>query len=210
MLDISYIRDNTQLVKQAVVKKKSSVDIDELLELDIKRRVLLTKIDELKNKQKTLSQEIPTLEGNAKQDLLTTLSGIKKDIQEQESTLEPIKKSFNDLMLQVPQVPHASVPDGSSDENNIQVKEWGGKPEFSFEPKSHIDLMTKHGMVDLERGAKVHGFRGYYLMGDGARLSWAIWNYANQFFQQRGFVPVLPPTIVREENLYGTRLDRPG
>jgi seryl-tRNA synthetase len=64
--------------------------------------------------------------------------------------------------------------------------------------------MLKHNMVDFERGAKVHGFRGYYLMGDGARLSWAIWNYANQFFQEKGFVPMIPPTIVRKANLYGT------
>src|SRR3989344_4311388 len=64
--------------------------------------------------------------------------------------------------------------------------------------------MVKHNMVDFEHGAKVHGFRGYYLLGDGARLSWAIWNYANDFFQGKGFIPMLPPTIVRKANLYGT------
>lgn len=86
----------------------------------------------------------------------------------------------------------------------MEIKTWGDKPKFDFEPKSHIDIMTKLKMVDFERGTKVHGFRGYYLLGDGARLSWAIWNYAQEFFLAKGFDPMLPPTIVRKANLYGT------
>ena len=108
------------------------------------------------------------------------------------------------LMLQVPNIPDMSVPDGDSDAENQEMKTWGEKPQFDFEPKSHIDIMTKLDMVDFERGTKVHGFRGYYLKNDGARLSWAIWNYANEFFGAKGFTPILPPVIVKKENLYGT------
>lgn len=115
-----------------------------------------------------------------------------------------VMEEYTTLMLQVPQVPHSSVPDGDSDTDNIEVKRRGEQTTFDFEPQSHIDLMLAHQMVDFERGTKVHGFRGYYLIGDGARLSWAIWNYANAFFGQKGFIPMIPPVIVREDNLYGT------
>jgi seryl-tRNA synthetase len=97
-----------------------------------------------------------------------------------------------------------SVPDGDSDADNVEVKSWGDRTKFDFVPQSHIELMQKLGMVDFDRGTKVHGFRGYYLINDGALLSWAIWNYANEFFLRKGFSPMLPPTIVRKANLYGT------
>ena len=127
-----------------------------------------------------------------------------KNIQKDEEALKPLMEEWQALMLQVPQVPDMTVPDGDSDEDNQEVKVWGEQTTFDFAAKDHVELMTKHNMVDFERGAKVHGFRGYYLMGDGAKLSWAIWNYANQFFMNKGFVPVIPPTIVRKNNLYGT------
>jgi len=107
-------------------------------------------------------------------------------------------------MLQVPNIPDMSVPEGASDEENQEIKTWGEKTRFDFNPKNHIDIMQNLNMVDFERGSKVHGFRGYYLMNDGARLSWAIWNYANEFFGHKGFISMLPPAIVKKENLYGT------
>lgn len=136
---------------------------------------------------------------------------VKEDIQKDEDALKTVMEEWQALMLQVPQVPDMTVPDGDSDEDNVEVKKWtaadgeGGEPaRFDFEAKDHIDIMTKLGMVDFERGTKVHGFRGYYLLGDGAMLSWAIWNYAQEFFTQKGFTPILPPAIVRKNNLYGT------
>ncbi len=107
-------------------------------------------------------------------------------------------------MLQVPNIPDMSVPEGTSDADNKEVKSWGEKTQFSFEPKSHVDIMTTLGIVDFERGTKVHGFRGYYLQKGGARLSWAIWNYAQDFFLKKGFDPMIVPAIVRKSNLYGT------
>jgi len=104
----------------------------------------------------------------------------------------------------VPNIPDMSVPEGKSDADNQEVKAWGEQTQFPFEPKNHIDIMTKLNMVDFERGTKVHGFRGYYLINGGARLSWAIWNYAQEFFLAKGFNPMLVPAVVRKSNLYGT------
>jgi seryl-tRNA synthetase len=113
-------------------------------------------------------------------------------------------KFWQDLMLRVPNIPDMTVPDGASDADNQEIKSWGTKPTFTFEPKDHVELMTALKMADFERGSKVHGFRGYFLMGDGARLCFAIWNYALEFFGDKGFTPVIPPIVVRKLNLYGT------
>ena len=121
-----------------------------------------------------------------------------------EAELKKVLVDWQSLMLRVPNIPDMSVPEGNSDAENKEFKVWGDKPKFDFEPKDHIELMTKLGMVDFERGSKVHGFRGYYLTGDGVRLCFAIWNYALEFFGSKDFVPVMPPTIVRKINLYGT------
>jgi seryl-tRNA synthetase len=107
-------------------------------------------------------------------------------------------------MVQVPNVPDISVPDGESDADNQEVKSWGVKTPFPFTAKSHIELMERHRMADFERGVKVAGFRGYFLIGDGALLSFAIWRYAQDFFLKKGFSPMIVPSLVRRVNFLGT------
>ena len=96
------------------------------------------------------------------------------------------------------------MPDGDSDKDNEEVKRWGDLPKFDFEPKSHIEIMAALGMVDFERGAKVSGFRGYFLTGSGAMLCFAIWKYALDFFLSRGFTLMIAPSLVRKETLFGS------
>ena len=113
-------------------------------------------------------------------------------------------EAWQKMMLQVPNVSDMSVPEGKSDEDNQEVKTWGDKPTFTFEPKDHVEIMNSLKMVDFERGVKVHGFRGYFLTGEGVKLTFAIWNYAMDFFSKRGFLPVIPPVLDRKENFLGT------
>lgn len=205
MLDIKFIRENADIVKMAAQKKRMKVDIDRLIKIDDSRREIMQRLEAKRAEQKKASDAIPTTSDPAvRQQLIADMQVLKADIQKDEEALKPVMEEWQALMLQVPNIPDMTVPDGDSDADNEEVKVWGEKTVFPFEAKDHVELMTKHGMVDFERGAKVHGFRGYYLLGDGARLSWAIWNYANDFFQQKGFVPVLPPAVVRKANLYGT------
>ena len=205
MLDIKFIRDNLEVVKMAATKKHIEIDLDRLVELDDKRRELKQVVETKKAEQNKVSADIVGApDPNAKQQLITEMQDLKAEIQKDEEQLKPVMEEWQKLMLQVPQVPDVTVPDGDSDEDNQEVKVWGDKPKFDFEPKDHVEIMTNLNMVDFERGTKVHGFRGYYLLGDGARLSWAIWNYAQDFFGEKGFTPILPPTIVRKQNLYGT------
>lgn len=205
MLDIKFIRENLDLVKLAATKKKITIDLDRLVVVDDSRRAIMQRMEERKAEQNRVSDGIPTAQDPViRQQLITEMQALKAEIQQDEEALKPVLEEWQALMLQVPNIPDMSVPDGNSDADNEEIKTWGEKTKFAFEAKDHVELMNKHGMVDFERGSKVHGFRGYYLLGDGARLSWAIWNYANAFFQDKGFVPVIPPSIVRKANLYGT------
>lgn len=205
MLDIKFIRDNVEIVKAAAIKKKIKVDIGRLLVVDDERRLVMTVLESKKAEQNRMSADIPTATDEVvKNQLINEMQALKAEIQADEEKLKPLLEEWKALMLQVPNIPDISVPDGNSDADNFEVKVWGEQTQFSFPAKDHIELMNMHGMVDFERGTKVHGFRGYFLKGDGARLSWAIWNYANDFFGQRGFEPLLGPTIVRKSNLYGT------
>lgn len=204
MLDIKFIRENLDIVKLAAQKKRITIDLDRLVSVDDSRREIMQRMEDKKAEQNKLGEAVPNASDNERPSLIAALTDLKAAIQAEEESLKPVMEEWQKLMLQVPQVPDMTVPDGASDEENQEVKVWGDKTKFTFEAKDHVELMNKHKMVDFERGAKVHGFRGYYLLGDGAKLSWAIWNYANQFFMDKGFTPVIPPTIVRKQNLYGT------
>jgi len=205
MLDIKFIRENKDLIQAGAKKKHVEFDVEELMTLDDERRATLATVERMRTEQNIYTEKIPrTLNENDKQRFIGEMQELKEKLKVEEEKLKKIMLDWKKLMLQVPNIPDISVPEGVSDEENQEIKAWGEKTLFDFEPKSHTDIMTNLGMVDFERGIKVHGFRGYYLIGDGARLSWAIWNYANDFFGDKGFVPMLPPVIVRKENLYGT------
>jgi len=204
MLDIKFIRENADIVKMAATKKKIKVDIDRLLALDDERRLRMTSLETKKAEQNKVSSEIQSADDSRRATLIASMQALKAEIQSEEESLKPVMEEWQSLMLQVPNIPDMTVPDGDSDADNVEIRTWGEQTKFNFEPKDHIEIMLAHKMVDFERGAKVHGFRGYYLLGDGARLMWAIWNYANDFFTQRDFVQMIPPTIVRKQNLYGT------
>ena len=165
MLDIKFIRENADIIKMAAKKKHIDIDIDQLLKVDDSRRAVMQQMEEKKAEQNRVSDEIAkasdqTIRGQ----LITEMQGLKAEIQADEESLKPIMVEWQALMLQVPQVPDMSVPDGDSDADNEEIKVWGEKPKFDFTPKSHIDIMTELKMADFERGTKVHGFRGYFLL----------------------------------------------
>jgi seryl-tRNA synthetase len=204
MLDIKFIRENKDIVKAGAKKKHVTIDIDALIALDDKRKDLMASIEKKRSEQNSASEQIAKAPKEERIRLIDAMTLIKTELQKEEEAQKEVMKEWQTLMLKVPNVPDMSVPDGDTDADNKEAKVWGEKPKFSFTPKDHVEIMTGLGMVDFERGAKAHGFRGYYLTGAGAKLSFAIWSYAMDFFSKRGFTPVIPPVIVRKENLYGT------
>ena len=205
MLDIKFIRENKDLVAQATKKKHVDFKVEELIAVDDKRRTLLADVEKMRAEQNQASTQISSTDSKEERArLIKDMTAVKSELEKSESELKEVMKAWQELMLRVPNIPDMSVPEGNSDHDNKEVKVWGEKPKFSFEPKDHVEIMTKLGMADFERGQKVHGFRGYYLTGDGVRLCFAIWNYALDFFSGKKFTPMIPPTIVRKINLFGT------
>jgi seryl-tRNA synthetase len=204
MLDIDFIRDNQKLLERAAEIKHIDFDIDELIAVDDKRRELKSAVDNKREKQNNLSDKIAQTESESeRENLIQKSREIKEGLQEQEDELKETKEKWQELMMAVPNIPDMSVPAGEDESDNQEMKTWGQKPRFDFEPKSHVELMEANDLADFERGTKVHGFRGYFLTGMGAQLSWAVWNYARDFYADE-FQPVLPPAIVRKQFFYGT------
>jgi seryl-tRNA synthetase len=204
MLDIKFIRENKEVVQAGAKKKHVNINIDDLIALDDKRKEILSSLEKKRAEQNLISEKIPKATPEERQKMIDDMKVVKESMQKEEESLKEIMKNWQEAMLRVPNIPDMSVPEGDTDKDNKEVKVWGEKPNFTFEPKDHVELMTKLGMVDFERGAKVHGFRGYFLMGDGARLSFAIWQYAMEFFGNKKFIPIISPAIVRKIALYGT------
>ena len=204
MLDIKFIRENSDLIKQAVIKKHHKFDVDELVNLDTKRLEVLKAVEEFRAEQNWASENIIKAGDKEKAELITSMKRVKESLKKKEEELEEIMKTWRTLMLAVPNIPDMSVPEGNDDNGNIEVKKWGEVPKFDFEPLDHIALMEAHNMVDFERGTKTAGFRGYFLKNDAAILSIAIWQYVMQRWQKKDFEAMLVPSLVRREALLGT------
>ena len=192
------------MVKAAAEKKRLDFDVEKLIEVDEKRRKLLGKVEEMRAEQKVANNEIVKASSDERDKILEKMKTLKENLEREEEELKDVMREWQTLMLLVPNVPDTSVPEGDSDAENKEVKSWGVLPKFDFEPKSHIDIMTVLDMADFERGTKVAGFRGYFLKGTGALLSFAIWRYAIDFFVSRGFTLMIAPSLVRRETLLGT------
>jgi seryl-tRNA synthetase len=205
MLDIKFIRDNPDLIKEAVRKKHLSFNVDHLLITDSERVHVLAEVERMRAEQNDFSEKISrTSDPLERARMIEEMKGLKESLTAKEESLKQIMERWRALMLEVPNVPDITVPEGASDAENKEVKRWGEPTKFDFEPKSHIDLMLKHDMVDFERGAKVAGFRGYFLKGDGVLLAMAIWQLALKHFSGKGFQPMIVPSLVRRETFMGT------
>ncbi len=204
MLDIRFIRENPDLIKEAARKKHVSFDIESLIKLDDERKEALTVFENIRAEQNKLSDEVGKADPSERVAMAEKLKPIKEQVQNAENLVREITKAWQALMLEVPNVPDISVPEGGSDEENVEHSISGTRPEFSFEPKDHTELMEKLDMVDFERGTKVAGFRGYFLKNDAVLLQFALWQYFMQAIVAKGFSPLVVPSLVNKQTLYGT------
>ncbi len=205
MLDIKFIKENPDLIKAAATKKHITFDVDALLALEEKRREALSAFETIRAEQNRLSDEIPKApDAEIRTKLIESLKPIKEEVQAKEELVKTITKEWQLLMLQVPNVPDISVPEGASDEDNLEYRVWGEQPTFDFAVKDHTELMEARDMVDFERGTKVAGFRGYFLKNDAVLLQFALWQYFMQAIVAKGFAPLVVPSLVTKGTLYGT------
>ena len=204
MLDIKFIRENKDIVKAGVIKKHSNLNVDDLIAKDDERLELLKIVEDLRSKQNAVSGNIANLTPEEKSKALEEMKLVKEELQLNEEKLREVMVVWQKMMLDVPNVPDISVPDGDSDEDNLEIRTWGEIPHFEFTPKDHIELMENLDMVDFERGVKVSGFRGYFMKNDGAKLFFALWQYFLNYFIDQGYTPMIVPSLVRKESLIGT------
>jgi seryl-tRNA synthetase len=208
MLDIKFIRENSEIVQEAAKKKKVNFDVKKLVEVDDRRRSLIQILEEKKSIQNRESARLGNhfaLPEEERVETLKRMTVLKEEMKEIEEQLKAVMLEWQKLMIAVPNVPDMSVPDGESDADNKEVRKWGEIPTFNFAPKSHMELMQNLDMLDLERGTKVAGFRGYFLKNDGALLQFALWQFVQEFFQRKGgFVPMIAPSLVKKETFLGT------
>ncbi len=206
MLDIKFIRENADIIKLGVEKKRMSFNVDELIASDVKRLDILKAVEELRAKQNAVGEEIAKAMAN-KADAsaqITEMTFLKQELKKKEEELEEVMKTWRVLMLAVPNIPDMSVPEGVSADDNAEIKKWGEIKTFDFTPKDHIELMEAQDMVDFDRGVKTAGFRGYFLKNDGAMLEMAVWQYVMQRWTNKGFTPMLVPSLVKREALLGS------
>lgn len=206
MLDIKFIRENKELVLAGAKKKHIEVDIEELISLDDKRKELSLSIDKKRSEQNDFSEKIvKQSDEQEKRALIDSMKSLKESLLKEEEQLKEVMKSWQILMLKVPSPPDISVPEGESDEGNLEVKSFGEKPVFDFTPKSHIEIMLLNDMADFDRGVKVAGFRGYFLKNDAFKLQFALWNFVNDFFSKKnGFSQMIVPTVLNRQMFVGT------
>jgi len=202
MLDIKYIRENSEKIKEAVKNKNIDLNIDELLAIDDKRRALQLEIDELRAKRNKLADAGKSGKPSAAQ--IEEGKQIKSKVAEIEAELKIIQEKYLALMVRVPVIPSPETPIGKSGDDNVVAGEWGKKPEFKFKPKDHVQISEDLDLVDFERGVKTAGYRGYYLKGQGAQLVMSLMMYALNKMVEKGFTPFIPPTIVKGFALFGS------
>lgn len=194
MLDVNFIRQNPEVVKKAVQDKGINLDVDELLSLDQKRREIISKVDALRHEKNLASQTRDIEKGKQ----------VKQELDAWETELREAEEHFNHMLLFVPNIPAIDSPIGPNDDYNREISKWGEIPKFDFTPKDHIELGKGLDILDLEQGARVAGFRGYYLKNEGAILHLALLNFAFDKIVSQGFIPMVPPTLVHQAVLIGS------
>ncbi len=207
MLDIKKLRDRFDEVKRAVGRRSGETGLERFVELDEERRTLLAETEDLRHRRNKASGEIARLK-KAKEDASAQIAEMKEvggRIKALEGRLKIVEEDLHGLMLQVPNVPHPSVPDGNDEACNVEVKQWGEPPGFDFEPKAHWDLGEALGILDFKRGVKIAGARFTLYRGAGALMERALINFMLDLHtREHGYTEVLPPFLANEESYLGT------
>ena len=192
MLDIKFIRQNPEKVKEGIVKKQANIDIDRVLELDEKKREYLQKIENMRSEQNKLGK-----------DDIAKARELKAEIKKLEPELESIDKELRFLLRKIPNPPLDTVPVGKDDTENVVLREEGKKPEFDFQIRDYTDLGEKLDIIDTQRAAKVSGTRFGYIKGGAAMLEFALVNLAMETLAKENFVPIVPPVMLKPEMMEG-------
>lgn len=207
MLEAGFVRENPELVKASLKDRGSEDNLERFLELDRKRRNTLTRVENLKAERNKTTKEIGQRKqaGEPVEDIMTRMREVSDWIKGLDENLRDIEMELRDILLTIPNIPHATVPRGKDGTDNLEVKRWGEKPEFSFPLKSHVEIGENLNILDFERGARITGARFTLLWGAGARLERALINFMLDIHtKEHGYLEVLPPFMTNSTSMIGT------
>ncbi|MDN5346559.1 MAG: seryl-tRNA synthetase [Clostridia bacterium] len=206
MLDIKEIRRDPERIAKGLARRGLQAALDEFLEIDARRRSLLVEVEGLKNKRNIVSAEIAALKKSGRDagELIEEMRGVGDRIKELEGEIKELEARLEAELLRIPNIPHASVPDGQSDADNQVVRTWGETTPFTFRPRHHWEIGEALGIIDFERGVKVAGTRFVFYRGAGARLERALINFMLDLHTRHGYTEVFPPFMVNSASMTGT------
>jgi seryl-tRNA synthetase len=206
VLDLKAIRSDPERVKAALARRGAAEQVDRLLALDARRRALLPEVENAQAERKALSRQIGERKqaGEDAEELMAAVQGLKQRVESAKEELEAVDAELGELALQLPNVPDPDAPEGMSEEDAVVIREVGERPEFGFEPRDHLEIGSRLGLIEMEKAAELSGSRFAYLKGDLVLVELALVRFAIELVRAEGHEPVVPPVLVREEALEGT------
>ncbi len=204
MLEIKYIRENAEAIQVAANNKNIDLDVATLLAIDKERIELLNEVETLKSVKNDLNDMMKSATDDERGEIIAKGKKIKAALEVKLPELRTVQEKYQHLMVKVPTIPATDVPVGVDESENVTVYEKGEKKTYDFDPLSHVDLAQSLDIIDFKRGAAVSGYRGYYLKNEGAELVMAMMTYAMHKMIAKDFMPMIPPTLVKDYALFGT------
>lgn len=206
MLDARFVRENIDVLRNALQKRRYDVDLSAFIALEEERLRLLKEAEELRNRRNVVSEEIGKLKKQGKEtsSLISEMKGVSDRIKVIDDLLKDIEIKVENFLLNIPNIPHISVPDGRDETENVEIRRYGEPPKFDFEPLNHWDIAEMLDIIDFERGSKIAGSRFAVMKGLGARLERALINFMLDLNTSKGYKEIFPPILVNRESVIGT------
>lgn len=206
MLDCRFVRENIEKVRDALIKRGYDIDLSVFLSIEEERLRLLRESEELRNKRNVFSEEIGRLkrQGRGAEGLIAEMKAVSERIKGIEDTLKGIEERTLAFLLNLPNIPHKSVPVGKDESENVEIRRWGEPRRFDFEPLNHWDIAEMLDIVDFNRGSKIAGARFSVMKGSGARLERALMNFMLDLNTSKGYKEIFPPILVNRDSMTGT------
>jgi seryl-tRNA synthetase len=206
MLDARFVRENIDMIKTALEKRNYEIDLSEFLSIEAERLKLLKESEELRNKRNVVSEEIGKLKRQKQNTdaLVAEMKGVSDRIKEIDDMLRGIEEKTELFLLNIPNIPHESVPAGKDETGNVEIRKWCQLRQFDFEPLNHWDIAETLGIIDFETGAKIAGARFSLMKGAGAKLERALMNFMLDVNTSKGYKEIFPPLLVNRESMTGT------
>ena len=207
MLDLKFVRNNPDIVIEALQKRGGKISLDNFLKLEEERRSIITAVEEKKAARNALSKEVGKIKaagGNA-DEIMAQSKALGQEITDMDARLNEVEKEITETLYAIPNIPDASVPVGKDDSENLEIRRWGEPRQFDFEPMAHWDIGEKLNILDFQRAAKISGARFTVYKGLGARLERAIISFfLDKHTKENGYTEILPPYMVNSKSMYGT------